>query len=99
MARIKVKMNKLDTSLNKAFKEFIISKTAAGIKEETLKSYNRHFITVGKYLDLDMKFSELTKSDLEKMVVSMRKADLAQNTISSYVRVMNVFFHWCSGEG
>lgn len=99
MARIKVKMNKLDTSLNKAFKEFIISKTAAGIKEETLKSYNRHFITVGKYLDMDKKFSVLTKSDLEKMVVSMRKADLAQNTISSYVRVMNVFFHWCSGEG
>ena len=99
MARIKVKMNKLDTTLNKAFKEFIISKTAAGIKEETLKSYNRHFITVRKYLDMDMKFSELTKSDLEKMVVSMRKADLAQNTISSYVRVMNVFFHWCSGEG
>ena len=54
MARIKVKMNKLDTTLNKAFKEFIISKTAAGIKEETLKSYNRHFVSVRKYPDLDM---------------------------------------------
>ena len=41
MARIKVKMNKSDTSLNKAFKEFIISKTAEGLKEETIKSYNR----------------------------------------------------------
>lgn len=99
MARIKMKMNTSETTLNKAFKEFIISKTAEGLKEETIKSYNRHFITVRKYLDLELKFSELSKSDLEMMVVSMRKAGLAQNTISSYVRVMNVFLHWCSGEG
>ena len=53
---------------------FVISKTAQIIKEETIKSYNRNFISVRKYLDLDISFSELTKSDLEKMVVSMRKA-------------------------
>ena len=67
MARIKMKMNTSETTLNKAFKEFIISKTAEGLKKETIKSYNRHFITVGKYLD--MKFSELSKSDLEMMVL------------------------------
>ncbi len=53
MARIKMKMNTSETTLNKAFKEFIISKTAEGLKEETIKSYNRHFITVGKYLNLE----------------------------------------------
>ena len=99
MARIKVKMNTSETTLNKAFKEFIISKTAKGLKEETIKSYNRNFISVRNYLDLDMKFSELTKSDLEKMVVSMRKTGMAQNTVSSYVRTLNVFLRWCSGEG
>ena len=54
MARIKMKMNTSETTLNKVFKEFIISKTAEGLKGETIISYNRHFITVGKYLDLDV---------------------------------------------
>ena len=38
-----MKMNTSETTLNKAFKDFIISKTAEGLKEETIKSYNRHF--------------------------------------------------------
>ncbi len=48
---------------------------------------------------MDMTFSELSKSDLELMIVSMRESGLSRNSISSYVRTMNVFLHWCCGEG
>ena len=97
----KIRMNKGgdETTLRNAFKDFVISKSAKGIKTKTISTYYSHFSAVGNYLDMDKPFSELSKGDFEKMIVSMRSAGLSHNSISSYVRVMNTFLHWCAVEG
>ncbi len=41
----------------------------------------------------------LAKKDLEAMLVSMRRAGLAHNSISSYCRVLRTFLNWCHAEG
>ena len=45
-----------------------------------------------------MPFEELSKKHLEAMVVSMRQAGLAHNTIATYLRVFNTFLRWCQRE-
>ena len=86
-------------TLREAFKDFLISKSAKGIKDKTITTYNYHFTSISKRLDVDMTFGELSKRDLEKAVVSMRSEGLSQNSISTYVRILNIFLRWCAGEG
>lgn len=55
--------------------------------------------SISKHLNVEQALTELTKEKLDKMVVSMRESGLAQNSISSYVRVMRTFLKWCNDEG
>lgn len=98
-------MNKLNTldkrkslTLADAFQEFLVSQTAKGIKEKTLKTYRSHYAAAAKHLDMSLRFPQLTKRHLDEMVVSMRASGLAHNSISSYIRVMKTFFSWCGEQ-
>ncbi len=98
-------MNKLNTldkrkslTLADAFQAFLVSQTAKGIKEKTLKTYRSHYAAAAKHLDMSLRFSQLTKRHLDEMVVSMRASGLAHNSISSYIRVMKTFFSWCGEQ-
>ena len=99
MARIKMKRPAEAITLESAFKEFVIAQSAKGVAEKTLKTYHSHFHAAGKHIDTEKTFAELQKYDLDQMVVSMREAGLAHNSISSYVRVMKTFLTWCNHEG
>ena len=99
MPKIKMKKSSDNITLREAFKDFLISKSAKGIKDKTITTYNYHFTSISKRLDVDMTFGELSKRDLEKAVVSMRSEGLSQNSISTYVRILNIFLRWCAGEG
>ena len=98
MAKIQMKKPAEAITIENAFKEFAISQAAKGIKDKTLQTYHTHFHAVAKHLDVNLTFAELTKGHLDRMIVSMRAAGLAQNSISSYVRVMKTFLHWCNDE-
>lgn len=87
------------TSLKAVWEAFIVSQTARGISDATIANYHNHLRGIGKHLDIDMPFDKLTKRDLEAMVVSMREAELAHNTVATYLRVMNTFLRWCQREG
>ena len=63
-------------SLKSVFEEFVISKTAQGVSEATLNNYQYHMKSIAKYLDIEANFEEVTKRDIEKMVVQMRKKEL-----------------------
>lgn len=96
----KIKMRKLnDLKVNEAFEQYVISKKARGVKDVTIRTITYHFKSMSKYLDMDRCFWELTQDDLDRMVVGMREAGLAQNTIASYLRVLVAFLHWCNGRG
>ena len=99
MPKIKMKKSADNITIREAFKDFLISKSAKGIKDKTITTYNYHFTSISKRLDVDMTFGELSKSDLEKAIVSMRSEGLSQNSISTYVRILNIFLRWCAGEG
>ena len=92
-------MDTCGTSLKEVWEWFIISKTSKCVSEATLSNYRHHLRGIGKHLNIEMPLAELSKRDLERMVVSMKEAGLAHNTIATYLRVMNTFLRWCQGEG
>lgn len=89
----------LSTSLKAVYESFIISQTSRGISDATITNYHNHLRGIAKHLDISMPFDALTKRHLEEMVVSMRSAGLAHNTIATYLRVFNTFLRWCQREG
>lgn len=96
----KIKMNDLaDTQVKEVFENFVIAAKAKGLSDVTIKKYHGHLISIGKYLDIEQPLSCLSKMQLNEMVVSMRGSGLAQNSMSSYVRVMRTFLNWCNEEG
>lgn len=99
MAR-KITMNEhSDKLVAEVFNNFVISQTAQGLSEITLKNYRHHLHSISRHLDIQQPMEALTKSDLEAMVVSMRRSGLAHNSISSYCRVLRTFLGWCQREG
>ncbi len=79
--------------------EFITSQTAKGVAEITLRNYRQVHHNITRFFDVETQMDELSKSDFEKMVVEMRGADLAHNTIATYLRVIRTFLNWCQREG
>ncbi len=86
-------------SIEVVYSYFIISQTSKGVSQSTINNYRSHFRSIAKHLDTAMPFDSLTKRDLEQMVVSMRVAGLAHNSIATYLRVFNTFLRWCQREG
>ena len=86
-------------SVAEVFDEFVISQTAKGLSEITLATYRHHIHSISNHLDIQKPLESLTRRDLEAMVVSMRVAGLAHNSISSYCRVVRTFLNWCRRNG
>lgn len=86
-------------SIQERFQQFLSAASANGFSERTLKMYRQHLHSISKHLDIAAPLSQLTKTDLEAMVESMRTAGLAHNSISSYLRVFKSFLSWCKDEG
>ena len=86
-------------TFEEVFTSFIISQTSKGVAAVTIRNYHLHLRSVSKHLDIGMPFCSLTKRHLESMVVSMRAAGLAHNTVATYLRVINTFLNWANREG
>ena len=99
MARKRIKLNSSKITLIEVFPRFITAKKAEGVSEKTLKTYHWHFHCIGKHIDLQTSFDELTKEHLNLLVVSMRENGLSHNSISSYMRVMRTFLKWSKEQG
>ena len=85
--------------IEEIFPRFVNAQMAKGVSEKTVQTYHRHFRGLGYHLDMTMTFDELTKENLDSMLVSLRKSDVSPNTISSYARVFRTFLKWCRAEG
>ncbi len=96
MAKIRLQRT---ASIEEAFRDFIISKRSKGLAEKTLESYQFHFHSIAKHLDVTQELAALQKTDLETMIAEMRGAGLAANSILSYTRTLKSFFSWCNAEG
>ena len=67
------------------FQSFISAKTAQGVADITIRNYYNNLHVISKYLDTSRPLGEITKWDIDEMIVSMRRAGLAQ-----------LHFHLCS---
>lgn len=86
-------------TIEEVYTSFVLSKTSIGVSDSTVKNYKYHLRTIGRFLDVSMLFDDLTKRDLEAMVVKMRESGIAYNTVATNVRMVRTFLHWCQREG
>lgn len=78
---------------------YTAAQTAKGVSDITLRNYKQQLHSISKYLAIDTPMADLSKNDLDLMVVEMRKTGLAYNTVATYVRRMRAFLNWCNREG
>ena len=97
--KITMKQAGAGLSIKGAFEDFAVSQMAKGVSDKTVKTYYAYFRPIGKHLDTSLTFDVLKQTDLDRMIVSMRKSGLAHNSISSYLRVFRTFLNWCAGQG
>ena len=96
MAKITMRMAE---TMAETFEDFLLMKKSMGLSEKTLATYKQHLSAIGKHLPIDKSMDLLEKTDLERMISSMRDVGLSANSIQSYTRTLKSFFSWCNEEG
>ncbi len=100
MARKRLFVDTLsENTIRQIWDLYTASQTAKGVSDITLRNYKQQLHSISKYLDIEQSIDDLTKHDLNSMVVEMRKKGLAYNTVATYVRRMRAFLNWCNREG
>ena len=89
----------VNQSVKELFERFVASQTDKGVSDKTLETYHSHLHCIARYLDLTIPMDDLRQEDLEDMILSMRRSGLANNSISSYLRVFRTFLNWAKREG
>ena len=84
---------------SEVFEDFITSQTARGISDITIRNYHQHLHSISKHFDISTPFEDVSKRQLDEMIMSMRAKGLAHNSIATYVRMLHTFFNWCNREG
>ena len=81
------------------FHIFEASQNAKGVSETTLNNYKYNLKNISKYLEVKKPFDDVTKSDVEQMVVAMRKAGLAHNSMINWNLAFSLLPLWGSCHG
>lgn len=98
MARISMR-NVQKASVSEYFDLYISSVAAKGVKDKTLQTYKQHFYSISKRLDVSVPMNCLNHADLNNMILTMRREELAAKSINSFTRTLKGFFSWCNEEG
>ena len=83
MRKLKMPKQQLN-NFEDVFHIFEASQNAKGVSETTLNHYKYNLKNISKYLEVKKPFDDVTKSDVEQMVVAMRKAGLAHNSMINW---------------
>ena len=62
-----IEMRSESLSLNELFPRFVAAKIAEGVSDKTVESYYNHWKCIGKHLDLDRTFEDLTQDDINNV--------------------------------
>lgn len=99
MTKIKMQNTTRDYSIKETFNRYLTAVEASGATKKTISSYYDHFRCLSKHIEVEMPIKDLSRDDLDYMNTSLRKSNLAHNSICSYARVMRAFLNWCHTEG
>lgn len=86
-------------NVEETFDDFLNSKRANGCKSKTLQTYSQHFNAISKDLAVEKQIDELSKRDLELLVIKLQERGLSPKSIKSYLATLSSFFSWCKEEG
>lgn len=72
----------LNTSrtIAETFDDFLHAKRAKGLRSKTLQSYAYNFKAMSRHLNVEQDIVDLCKSDLDKMIASIKEEMLANDT-------------------
>ena len=62
-----IEMRSESLSLNELFPRFVAAKIAEGVSDKTVESNYNHWKCIGKHLDLDRAFEDLTQDDINNV--------------------------------
>ncbi len=99
MSRKITMLNNSSKTYAEVFSSFITAQAAKGVADITIRNYHNNLHNISKFFDIDMPFADLTKRHLDEMIVEMRRAGLAHNTITTYARIVRTFLNWCNRQG
>lgn len=77
------------------FEMFVISQSAKGVADVTIRNYRYHMKNIGNYMELGRPFDDVTKRDIESMVAAMRRSEMAHNSFAAYMRGLRTFHNRC----
>lgn len=89
-------------SVSAVFEKFIESRMVNGVENVTIRSYRSSMLSLAKYscVDFDVtRIDELSRDDIDRMILNMRRASLRPTSIQTYTRNLKVFLNWASTEG
>ena len=89
MQKIAVPME-VSKNFLEVFEMFVTSQTAKGVADITIRNYRYHMKNMSNYLDAELPFDEISKREIEQMVVKMRKAGLPNGLNPHYIQRFNI---------
>lgn len=94
-----LKMKSTVGNVEETFEDFLSSKRANGCKSKTLQTYSQHFHAISKNLAVEKQINELSKRDVELLIINLQDRGLSPSSIKSYMATLQSFFSWCRDEG
>ena len=78
MARKKIFVDSIkENTIRQVWDLYTASQAAKGVSDITLRNYKQHLHAISKYLDIDSPIVDLSKTDLDLIVVEMRQSGIA----------------------
>lgn len=99
MAGRKIKMKINGPTMEDAFDQFLVAKTADGLSQNTIKAYRGQFYAVARFWDISRSIGDVTEKDVREVFAAMARTELSRNSIRSYSATLQTFFSWCRSEG
>lgn len=94
MKRIKMSY-KNNRTFKDGFNEFILNCKAKNLREATIKHYEVSYKQIIKYLDENIKISDISKSTFDEFVVNVKKYSNANSqTLHTYCRDLKTILHF-----
>lgn len=83
-------------TLQEVFEDFIESRQLANLTQKTISDYEQFLLFFLRFHGADRDFSDIVQKDINNYILSLKKRELSNSTLSTYIRHLKVFLKWAS---